>query len=506
MMDGSNEWDDIAQVTPEPDINAADAQAEVKRLAGLDPLEYEGERKAACARLGWRASVLDAEVSKARPRSDADGADDEPVETIETVEPWHDPVDGASLAEEIRDRLQAHVIFGAAGDADCAALWIIGSNLMDVWRLWPRLLINSPTKACGKSTLLETIDAMAHRGFIVSNASPAAIFRAIEAWKPTLLLDEADTWARQNEELAGILNSGHTRRTARVIRVAEVDGQHLPVAFSTWCPMAIAGIGSQRDTLMSRSVIISLRRKLPDEKVARLPHDLHSQLLRVRRQAARWAADNAVTLGAMSVEPPACGNDRLQDNFTPLWRIAAVLGGPWPDRLSAAYVTQATTDDDDAEPAGIMMLRDIADIFASHRTDRIATTEIVMDLIALEERPWSDWRNGRPITAQSVAKQMKPFGVKVKVLKVNGTATRVYLRSDVDAAAARYTAQKCNPVTLQQNQQVSGEKKCNPVEKVTPEKPDNPLKTNEGYGVTPTGGGYDDYAALDDLNNPDAWK
>lgn len=81
-----------------------------------------------------------------------------------------------------------------------------------------------------------------------------------------------------------------------------------------------------------------------------------------------------------------------------------------------------------------------------------------MDLIALEDRPWSDWRNGRPVTAQSVAKQMKPFGIKAKVLKLNGTAARVYLRSEIDAAAARYTTQKCNPVTLQQNQQVSAEK------------------------------------------------
>lgn len=86
---------------------------------------------------------------------------------------------------------------------------------------------------------------------------------------------------KQNEELAGVLNSGHTRRTAPVIRVAEVNGEDLPVAFSTWCPMAIAGIGSQRDTLMSRSIIISLRRNLPDETVTRLPFDLHGQLLRM---------------------------------------------------------------------------------------------------------------------------------------------------------------------------------------------------------------------------------
>ncbi|MFU8863391.1 MAG: DUF3631 domain-containing protein [Rhodobacterales bacterium] len=501
-MDASNEWADLPNA-----LNAtnADAQAEVKRLAALTPAKYETERKAVAQRLGWRASALDTEVRKNLPPDTGDDADQDTANFIETVEPWPYQVDGASLAEEIRDRLKAHVVFGASGDADCAALWIIGSYLMDTWRLWPRLLVTSPTKACGKSTLLETVDAMAHRGFIVSNASPAAIFRAIEAWKPTLLLDEADTWMKQNEELAGVLNSGHTRRTARVIRVSEVNGEHLPTAFSTWCPMAIAGIGSQRDTLMSRSVIISLRRKLPDETITRLPYDLHGQLLRVRRQIARWAADNAVTLGAMEIEPPACGNDRMQDNFTPLWRIATVLGAPWPDRLAAAYAAQAMADDDDAEPAGIMMLRDIAELFASRRADRISTSEIVGDLIVMEERPWADWRHGRPINAQSVAKLMKPFGVKVRVLKLNGSSARVYLRSDVEAAAARYASQKCNPVTFQQNQQVIELSKRNLEPKVTPEKSDNLLKTNEGYGVTAKAGAHDDYAALDDPNNPDTW-
>jgi putative DNA primase/helicase len=37
------------------------------------------------------------------------------------------------------------------------------------------------------------------------------MFRAIAAWTPTLLIDEADSFARDNEELRGVLNSGHTR-------------------------------------------------------------------------------------------------------------------------------------------------------------------------------------------------------------------------------------------------------------------------------------------------------
>ena len=501
-MDGVNDWADIPQIE---DATAPDAHAEVKRLAALEPAAYETARKDAAARLGWRASFLDAEVTKARPRNADATDDDDTPEAIETIEAWPDPVEGASLAEEIRDRLRAHVIFASSADADCAALWIIGSYLMDTWRLWPRLLITSPTKACGKSTLLEVLDAMAHRGFIASNASPAAVFRAIEAWRPTLLLDEADTWMKSNEELTGILNSGHTRRTARIIRVVEVKGEHTPVAFSTWCPIAIAGIGTQRDTLMSRSIIIGLRRKLPDETVARLPFDLHRQLARIRRQAARWAADNALRIGAMEIEPPACGNDRLQDNFTPLARIAAALGEPWPDRVSSAYAAKALPEDDDSEPAVVMMLRDISEIFASRGADRIATAEIVSELLMMEDRPWMEWRHGRPITAQSVAKQMKPFGIRATVKKLGGTATRVYLRSEIEAASARYVASTRNPVTIQQIQQVAQVSKRNPAPEVTLSQADNPLKTKEGYAVTPKNPSCGHFSTQDDPFEPDAW-
>ena len=65
MMDDLNDWAGADQIE---DVTAPDAQAEVKRLAGLDPAAYETQRKDAAVALGWRAAFLDAEVSKARPR------------------------------------------------------------------------------------------------------------------------------------------------------------------------------------------------------------------------------------------------------------------------------------------------------------------------------------------------------------------------------------------------------------------------------------------------------
>jgi putative DNA primase/helicase len=374
---------------------------------------------------------------------------------VETLEPWADAVDGASLAEEIRNTLRAHVIFAAPGDTDLAAVWTIGSYLMEEWRLWPRLLITSPTKACGKSTLLEVLEALVRRGLILSNAKPAGVFRAIEAWAPTLLLDEADTWMRQDEELAGILNSGHTRRTARVIRVQEVGGELKPTLFSTWCSMVIAGIGSQRDTLISRSIIIALRRKLAHETVARLPIDLHERSVRLRRQALRWATDNATRIGASEVDPPDCGNDRRRDNFGPLWRIAEALGDPWPERIAAAYAITEADDDEDNKPDRVLLLRNVLAVFEAKRATELSPTDLIAELTLMEDRPWPDWKNGRPLTPHALARMLKGFKVRATVKKVYGKAARVYTKAEVYTAAVPYLAEKRNLVTSQQKQEVT---------------------------------------------------
>jgi putative DNA primase/helicase len=507
-MDKSHdEW--LRDIATEEDLGAEAARTEVARLARLDRATYETERRDSARRLKWRTVVLDREVEKLRTREPK--ADENNADTVETLDPWAYPVDGASLAEEVRTTLRAFVIFAAPGDADLAALWVLGSYLMDEWRLWPRLLITSPTKACGKSTLLEVLEALVHRGLILSNAKPAGVFRAIEAWEPTLLLDEADTWMKQDEELAGILNSGHTRRTARVIRVQDVGGELKPTLFSTWCSMVIAGIGGQRDTLMSRSIIIGLRRKLADETVARLPMDLHERCVRIRRQALRWAKDSRIGIDASEVEPPDCGNDRRRDNFTPLWRIAEALGEPWPGRIAAAYAAQFLGEDDDDEPAQVLILRDVLSIFDQKGAVRLAPNDIIGELSLMEDRPWADWKNGRPITVHGLARLLKAFKVKTTVQKDVGRPVRVYLRKDIEAASLPYTASSGgagtrNPVTSQQKQEVSPFSTRNPEPEVTSLKQANLLKTRDGYEVTGFSPSLAEWTSrADDATDPDAW-
>ena len=85
-----------------------------------------------------------------------------------------------------------------------------------------------PTKRCGKTTVLILLQYMTPRSELASNISASALFRYVEEVQPTLMIDEADSFIKDNEEMRGILNSGHTKTAAYVIRNVEVNGEHKP--------------------------------------------------------------------------------------------------------------------------------------------------------------------------------------------------------------------------------------------------------------------------------------
>ena len=138
---------------------------------------------------------------------------------------------------------------------------------LDAFDHSPILAVSSPVKRCGKSTLLSVLAVLVDRALHAANVTTAVLFRVIESQKPTLLLDEADTWLNDDKaELRGIVNSGWLRRGAVVLRV-EGD-EHETKSFSTWAPKVLAAIGRLPDTIADRSVIVQLRRKTRSEQTA----------------------------------------------------------------------------------------------------------------------------------------------------------------------------------------------------------------------------------------------
>lgn len=279
----------------------ADA-AEIARLATLSPLDYDREREAAAERLGIRVSTLDTEVAAVRPKPAA--TDGRHVE-LPAVEPWPRPVDGAALLDSLTATIRRHVILPPAA-AECCTLWIAHTWVHERFQHSPRLSITSPAKRCGKSTLLDVLRATTHRPVKADNISASGVFRTVEALRPlTLLIDEADAFMGDAEELRGILNSGF-ERSGEVIRVVEMNGEHQPIRFATYAPVALAGIGALPSTLEDRAVPVVLQRKGAAETVVKLrAPGARAALHDLARQLARWAADRGARLSTDPAVPEA---------------------------------------------------------------------------------------------------------------------------------------------------------------------------------------------------------
>ncbi|RLL51246.1 DUF3631 domain-containing protein, partial [Mariprofundus sp. EBB-1] len=359
------------------DHNGESLDAAVSRLAKLSPLEYDQIRINEAKRLGVRPQTLDAAFKGARKSNQSESS------IFLEIEPWDEPVNGAELLDEIVDTFKRFIVTPNHAP-EAAALWVLNTYVHDASYHSPILLITSPEKRCGKSTMLSLLYGLTNRSLLASNISSAAVYRAIEQWTPTLLIDEADTFLKQNDDMAGVINSGHTKTTAFVMRC---DGDANEVKrFSTWCPKVIAGIGSQRDTLEDRSIAIPLRRKLDHEQVARLRLDITS-FDDIKRKCMRWAEDYYEKVKFFDPEMPKGLNDRAADNWTPLLAVAVLSG--WREKAEAAVTALSCVET--SESIDAQLLGDIRNIFEKLKVDRLASQNLCDHLAAIDDRPWGEW-------------------------------------------------------------------------------------------------------------------
>ena len=397
----------------------------IGRLASLDTLEYELQRDTAAAGLGIRVSALDKLVKGRRAATE----DENRVLPHWNVEPSAEPVDGPELLNDLREVFRRYVVLPKGADI-ALPLWVLHAWTMDAGDISPLMVLVSPTKRCGKTSVLILLYFLTPRSELSSNITAPALFRYIEDVRPTLLIDEADSFAKDNEELRGILNSGHTKAAANVIR--NVD--HKPRRFSTWAPKAIATIGTLADTLEDRAVVVRLQRKPPGATVERLRRRDNADFAALRSQAARWAADNFDELADPDPKMPNL-NDRAADNWRPLLAIADLAGGTWPEEARRAACLLSGEEQEDA--IGVELLRDIR--FAFGDDDVIRSSDLVAQLTADPERPWAEWKHGRPLTQKQLAGLLAPFHIiSLTVHRPGQPDGKGYRRIDFEEAWAAY--------------------------------------------------------------------
>lgn len=408
------------------------------RLATLSSMEYDRVRASEAERLGVRVGTLDSEVKKRRPVDTAQTTRQGQPLVLNDPKPWPDPVNGAALLNDLVATFERYLALPQHA-AHALALWVLHTFCLSIATSNPRLAIISPQKRCGKTTLVSVLSKLVPRPLPAANITPAAVYRAIEACTPTLLLDEADTFLADNHELRGVLNSGHTRATAFVIR--SVGDEHQPRRFATWCPMAIAAIGRLSETLMDRSIVIEMRRRRANEKVKRLRIDRTPDLNELAAKAARWTADNLEGMTNADPDVPAALNDRAADNWRPLLAIADAAGGEWSTTARQAALALAGEQEDDS--IDVLLLQDIRAIFDDRGSDRLPSNDLADALVALQGRPWSDWKRGKPLTANALSRLLKPFSIVPGSIRVGAGSKdtpKGYKREQFADAWSRYAS------------------------------------------------------------------
>jgi len=420
--------DDAADCT-DHNPEQEDPAAMIRYLAGLSALEYEQKRRAVAEALGVRASALDRAVKEAGK------SQNESILPFDEPDPWPEPVEPSQLLTNIAATIQRFIICSTEV-AHAVALWSAMTWFMDVVQVAPLAIITAPEKRCGKSQLLFLLGRLSARSITASSISPAALYRAIDAWQPTLLIDEADAFLKDNEELRGIINSGHTRDSAYVIRT--VGDNFTPTKFNTWGAKAIAGIGHVADTIMDRSVILELRRKLPHEEVARLRYAEADLFGNLRAKLARFADDYAAMVRQTRPPLPSCLNDRAQDNWEPLLAIAMVAGGHWLEIGTRAAIKLSGCESA-AQTIGGELLADIKEIFEMRDTDRISTADLIRALCDDDEKAWATYNRGNPISPRQLANKLKGYGIASNTLRFRHAGlAKGYEREQFEEAFSRY--------------------------------------------------------------------
>ena len=307
-------------------------------------------------------------------------------------------------------------------------VWIYGSRL-------PGLHSCHRSREVASLGPLEVTEPLVPMPVLAVNTTPAYLFRKVADPEglPTLLYDEIDTVfgprAKDNEDVRGMLNAGH-RKGAKAGRCVVKGATVMTEELDAYCAVALAGLDDLPDTLMTRSVVIRMRRRAPDEKVEPFRHRLNApQGAEIRRRLVEWAQ----TIPMAWPEMPAEIADRDADCWEPLIAVADAAGGSWPERARCSAVT-LVTDAKAAPPSiGVRLLTDLRTVFDETESEHIFTEDILAALVEMDLAPWGDIR-GRALDARSLSRRLTKYGISPRLVRIGERVARGYTRGDLSDA------------------------------------------------------------------------
>ena len=388
--------------------------------------------------------------------------------------------DGAGLLDDTRDFIKRFCAFPDGHCLTAVTLWAAHTHMVGRFHTTPRLALLSPEPASGKTRVLEVLELLVPEPMLSLSASPAAVFRTLASRQITLLFDEVDAiWSKRgkddnHEDLRALLNAGY-KRGATIPRC--VGPKHEVQAFTVYCSVALAGLGDLPDTIMSRAIIIRMRRRAPGEYVEPFRTRTHEPEGRaVRDRLALWADAVGVLVGEAWPELPVGIVDRPAEVWEPLVAVADAAGGDWPRLAREACIELCKVAEDRRVSLGIRLLSDLRVIFGE--ADALHTETILEALHQGKgldpDAPWGELQ-GKPLSVRGLANILKPYAVSSQKVTIHGRSLQGYRRDPLWDAWVRYLPSVPAQAELPELPELKGANGAAPIPQVpqVPQVPDS---------------------------------
>ncbi len=360
------------------------------------------------------------------------------------VELWPDPVETQKLLRKISAKIRKYIVLRPEA-VIATALWTMMAWAHEGATHSPILAAISVEPDSGKSTLLGVLRFLVPKPFVSVEPTGPSVYRTVDREHPTLIIDEADDLFYRKSDLRAIVNAGWSRGT-RIPR----QGRW----YDPFCPKILGILGKTKlpRTIASRSIILRMWPKKPEEKAEDFAYADDPEFSTIRRKLARWAADNLSIIKDLKPPQPPGFNNRLSANWKLPLQIAQHAGGGWPEQARRSAIHLSRTP---YEPSiGVQLLAALRAMFAKNRT-QITSEQVVQELLADPDSQWHEYRSRGPITKNRVAALLKDFEIRPVVVhptKRADLSRHGYRAAQFEDAFARFLPPEPNIRTLKRGE------------------------------------------------------
>ena len=386
----------------------------------------------------------------------------------------------------VENYFRRYVVYPSEHALTAHTLWIPHTYLMDLWDITPRMGFFSPEPGSGKSRALEVSRRVAHNPMPTASITGAAFMRMVHDGDYTIFIDELEgiytnAAARDaNSALTSVLNAGF--ESDAIAHRCE-SKTNKPETFNIYAPVMLAGLNRAKlpDSLKSRMIAVHMKRRLPGDELAEFrKRHAEAEAKPIREALEEWCseAEGKIDLDALSM--PAHIRDRDADIWEPLFAIAKVAGGDWPERIAAAATWFVTARvDESADSSGLRLLRDCVAILDQPHTRTCEPDWLRAQLFNLTDAPWGTWgKKGTGLTTFMLKQWLKDYCIKPYTVKVAGRAVKGYHVNQFKDETARYPEPETEGSGYPGYPGYPADNKNNEVTEVTEVTPGHPPKAN----------------------------